>query len=144
MTVAQSRVLLCGRNSSFFEFAAFHLAASGIQTVPVGGHAGLLEAALAEAPDAVLLHWDTLGDDSLRLCARVKALLGSHVPVLVVSERLGGGIDIVAAFTAGADGLIEGAHNPRILLMRLRHHLGSCAAAEAVPSATKKLAGARP
>jgi DNA-binding response OmpR family regulator len=120
MLNAERRVVLYGNDSGFFEYAAFHLAAAGLRTVAVTGPQGL-SAALAEGPCAVLLHWDTLEEGCLRACALLKGrgTVGS-APIVILSERLHGGVNIVAAFASGADALIEGAINPRILLSRLR------------------------
>ena len=123
MPVAQSRVVLYGRNSSFFEFAAFHLATAGIQTVAVASQ-DLLLASLAEAaPVAALLHWDTLGNEALGDCRRLKEQLGPEVPVLMITEQLGSGLDVVEAFASGVDGLIEGAANPRLFLTKFKSYL---------------------
>ena len=62
---------------------------------------------------------------SLRSCAQLKScpeLRGARVAIVV--ERLNRGVDIISAFASGADDLIEGAQNPRILWPRVEALLG--------------------
>lgn len=130
MTGAAPSVLLCGRNSTFFEYASFHLAAQGIRVVPVVTDDQLLDRLIdvlrSEHPCLVLLHWDTLGDLSLRSCAYLKGAnnVVCRPPVAILTERLHGCVDTISAFSSGADDLIEGALNPRILVARIRGLLG--------------------
>ena len=119
-------ILLYGHNSGFFDYACFHLAAHGIRTIPILSAETLAEALRSEKPSLVLLHWDTLGEeDALRSCAYLKACHeSSRAPVAIVSEKLRGGVDIMSAFSSGADDLIEGAINPRIFWPRVKSLLG--------------------
>lgn len=116
--------MLFGQDSSFIEFASFHLASIGLRALPAT-NAEELEEALQALPILALVHWDTLGEASFRACVRLKTFLDARrVPVAIVSEGLGGGVDIMTAFSSGADDLIEGAHNPRIFLPRVTALLG--------------------
>lgn len=120
MTSSARRVVLFGCDSGFFEYAGFQLATGGLETVPVLVPSGLSQAIRDTRPCAVLLHWDTLGDACWRACTIAKSLVAAPAPVVVLAERLHNGPNIVATFASGADGLIEGALNPRILMTRLR------------------------
>lgn len=125
MSSATCNVLLYGQNSSFFEYASFHLAAHGIRVVPVLNADRLAEIIHNESPSLVLLHWDTLGESSLQSCRYLRTDLKlMHTPIAIVSEQLRGSISIVLAVASGADDLIEGALNPRIFWSRIRSLLG--------------------
>lgn len=117
-----SCVVLFGQESEFFEYAAFHLASAGLRTIAVTDPACLTQVTLANQPRAVLMHWDTLGDACLRFCAMLKARI--HTPILVVTSRFGSGVNVVSVFASGADGLIDGAANPRLLTQRVKSLLG--------------------
>jgi DNA-binding response OmpR family regulator len=125
MSRFHSSVLLFGLDSQFFDYASFHLAAHGVQMIPALNADRLVEGVRSEAASLVLLHWDTLGELSLRSCAQLKSVPELRsTRVAIVVERLGRSIDIISAFASGADDLIEGAHNPRILWPRVEALLG--------------------
>jgi DNA-binding response OmpR family regulator len=119
-----SFILLFGADSDFIDHASYHFAAAGLASFAVTREAEL-DAALARTPALVLVHWDTLGEACFRTCARLRTYLEARgVPVAIISEKLAGGVDILTAFSSGADALIEGAHNPRILIPRVVALLG--------------------
>ena len=117
-------VLLFGDDSEFINYVSFQLATIGLRTHPVTD-LDHLQSALADAPALVLVHWDTLRDATFRACATLKPYLEARgTPVAILSEALGADINILTAFSSGADALIDGANNPRIFLSRVRALLG--------------------
>jgi len=118
MPTDRGGVVLFGQESPFFEYAAYHLATVGLRTTAVVSWTALWAIVEAKDPAVVLLHWDSLGEGSLKAAAMLKSQ--DIRLVLILSEKLYKGPDVVAVLAAGADGLIEGALNPRILMPKMR------------------------
>lgn len=121
MSPGPCRVVVFGHDSRFFDYAVYHLATAGLCPVPVESDESLFAEMRVGRPSMVLLHWDTLKEQSLDVCALLKSMIDSEGTTLILlSERLDGGPNVGEAFASGADGLITGAMNPKIFLPRVR------------------------
>lgn len=123
---APATVLIVGQDSAFLAYAAIHLRSAGLSAQPlIVDCADLERVKLLGAPALALVHWDTLGDASYKICRWLKGnWRGPGPSVVLVTEKLSSKADIIQAFAAGADEVIEGGANPRIFLPRVETVLG--------------------
>jgi DNA-binding response OmpR family regulator len=133
-------LLVMGRDTSFCEEAAFHLATIGLKVVPVTlTDDSLMETVRLHSPKCVLLDWDTLNESALKTCLFLRNyLLGRSTPIALVSREARSDSAIIKAFSAGVDDFIADATRPRLLSVRIKTLLHRRTPVAAAPTGSEQ------